>query len=80
MTGLFHNTGLPSSHVVLNGLKVILQQARRMTWRKQPPVIKRLEGDSAEGVRRTKKERKPSEIDQADCRSSGSLYLGGVAA
>ena len=36
---------------LLNGLKVILQQARRMSWRKKHPVVKRLEGDYAEGVR-----------------------------
>jgi len=46
---------------LLNCLKVILQQARRMTWRKLHPVVKRLEGDYAEGVRLSKKEMKPFE-------------------
>jgi hypothetical protein len=46
---------------LLNGLKVILQQARRMTWRKRHPVVKRLEGDYAEGVRLSKKEMRPYE-------------------
>jgi hypothetical protein len=46
---------------LLSGLKVILQQARRMSWRKQHPVVKRLEGDYAEGVRLSKKEMKPFE-------------------
>jgi hypothetical protein len=35
-------------------LKVILQQARRMSWMKRHPVVKRLEGDYAEGVRLSK--------------------------
>ena len=47
---------------LLNCLKVILQQARRMRWRKQAPVVKRLEGAYAEGVRLTKKEMKPYEV------------------
>jgi hypothetical protein len=46
---------------LLNGLKVILQQARRMTWKKQHPVVKRLEGDYAAGVRLTKREMQPYE-------------------
>src|SRR3982751_627703 len=46
---------------LLNGLKVILQQARRMSWMKKHPVVKRLEGDYAEGVRLSKKEMKPYE-------------------
>jgi len=46
---------------LLNGLKVMLQQARRMTWRKQHPVVKRREGDYADGVCLTKKEMKPYE-------------------
>jgi hypothetical protein len=46
---------------LLNGLKVILQQARRMTWMKLHPVVKRLHGDYAEGVRLSKKEMKPYE-------------------
>jgi transposase len=46
---------------LLNGLKVILQQALRMRWRKQHPQVKRLQGDYAEGVRLSKKEMKPYE-------------------
>ena len=46
---------------MLNGLKVILQQARRMTWMKKHPVVKRLCGDYPVGVRLTKKEMKPYE-------------------
>ena len=42
-------------------MKVILQQARRMSWMKQHPVVKRLEGAYAEGVRLSKKEMKPFE-------------------
>jgi hypothetical protein len=40
---------------------VILQQARRMSWLKMHPRVKRLEGNCAEGVRLTKKEMKPYE-------------------
>lgn len=47
--------------VLLNGLKVILQQALRMKWRGQHPVVKRLAGDYPEGIRLTKKEMKPYE-------------------
>ena len=46
---------------MLNSLKVILQQARRMSWLKMHPQVKRLEGDYAEGVRLSKKEMKPYE-------------------
>ena len=46
---------------LLNGLKVILQQALRMTWKKAHPVVKRLEGDYPEGVRLSKKEMRPIE-------------------
>ncbi len=46
---------------LLNSLKVILQQARRMTWLKRHPRVKRLEGNYAEGVRLTEKEMKPYE-------------------
>ena len=46
---------------LLSGLKVILQQARRMSWMKRRPVVRRLEGDYAEGVRLSKKEMKPYE-------------------
>ena len=46
---------------LLNSLKVILQEARRMTWLKMHPVVKRIAGDYAEGVRLSKKEMKPYE-------------------
>ena len=46
---------------LLNSLKVILQQARRMSWMKRHPQVKRLQGDYAEGVRLSKKEMKPYE-------------------
>ena len=46
---------------LLNSLKVILHQARRMTWLGMHPTVKRLEGDYAEGVRLTKAEMKPYE-------------------
>ena len=32
-----------------------------MRWRRKPPVVKRLEGDYAEGVRRSRKAMKPYE-------------------
>jgi Rhodopirellula transposase DDE domain len=46
---------------LLNSLKVILQEARRMTWRGRPPEVKRLHGDYPDGVRLSKKEMKPYE-------------------
>src|SRR3954470_6034757 len=46
---------------LLNSLKVILRQARRMSWMKMPLRVKRLEGDYAEGVRLSKKQMKPYE-------------------
>jgi Rhodopirellula transposase DDE domain len=46
---------------LLNSLKVILQEARRMTWRGKPPEVKRLHGDYPDGVRLSKKEMKPYE-------------------
>ena len=46
---------------LLSGLKVILQQARRMSWMKKQLSVKRLHGDYAEGVRLSKKEMKPYE-------------------
>ena len=46
---------------LLNSLKVILQEARRMSWMKMHPQVKRLQGDYAEGVRLSKKEMKPYE-------------------
>ena len=47
--------------VLLNGLKVILQCALRMTWKGQHPTVKRLAGDYPDGVRLTGKEMKPYE-------------------
>ena len=46
---------------LLNGLKVILQQALRMTWAGQHPTVRRLHGDYPPGVRLSKKEMKPYE-------------------
>jgi hypothetical protein len=46
---------------LLNSLKVILREARRMSWMKKRPTVKRLHGDYAEGVRLSKKEMKPFE-------------------
>ena len=46
---------------LLNSPKVILQQARRMTWMRRQPSVKRLQGDYAEGVRLSKKQMKPYE-------------------
>jgi hypothetical protein len=46
---------------LLNGLKVILQQALRMTWKGRPPTVKRLAGDYRNGIRLSKKEMKPYE-------------------
>jgi Rhodopirellula transposase DDE domain len=46
---------------LLNSLKVILQEARRMSWMQMQPRVKRLHGDYAEGVRLSKKEMKPFE-------------------
>ena len=46
---------------LLNRLKVILQQALRMTWKGMHPVVKRLHGNYPVGVRLTKKEMKPYE-------------------
>lgn len=47
--------------VLLNGLKVILQQALRMTWKGRYPTVKRLAGDYRDGLRLSKKEMKPYE-------------------
>jgi len=47
--------------VLLSGLKVILQQARRMTWRGLPPVVRRLHGDYPDGVRLSRAQMKPYE-------------------
>jgi DDE family transposase len=46
---------------LLWSLKVILQQALRMTWRGQPPVVKRLHGDYPKGRRLTRTQMKPYE-------------------
>ena len=46
---------------LLNSLKVILQEARRMTWMKKQPRVKRLHGDYPEGVRLSKKQMRPYE-------------------
>jgi hypothetical protein len=44
---------------LLSSLKVILQQALRMTWRGQAPVVKRLCGDYPKGKRLTRAQMKP---------------------
>jgi len=46
---------------LLNCLKVVLQEALRMTWCGHHPTVKRLHGDYPDGVRLTKKEMKPYE-------------------
>ena len=46
---------------LLNCLKVILQQALRMTWRGQHPTLKRLHGQYPDGVRLSKQEMQPYE-------------------
>jgi hypothetical protein len=46
---------------LLCSLKVILQQALRMTWRGRAPVVKRLEGEYPDGVRLSKKQMRPYE-------------------
>lgn len=46
---------------LLVSLKVILQQALRMTWRGQPPTVKRLHGEYPDGVRLTRTQMKPYE-------------------
>lgn len=46
---------------LLNCLKVILQQALRMKWRGQHPILKRLHGEYPDGVRLSKKDMKPYE-------------------
>jgi hypothetical protein len=47
--------------VLLRSLKVILQQAWRMTWCGQPPVVKRLEGNYPDGVRISRAQMRPYE-------------------
>jgi hypothetical protein len=44
--------------VLLNGLKVVLQCALRMTWKGQHPMVKRLHGEYPDGVRVVAKEMK----------------------
>jgi hypothetical protein len=44
---------------LLNRLKVILQQALRMTWCGQAPVVKRLYGDYPKGRRLSRAQMKP---------------------
>jgi hypothetical protein len=46
---------------LLNGLPVILEQARRMTWLGEHPKVECLEGDYPNGIRLTKKDMKPHE-------------------
>jgi len=47
--------------ILLNGMKVILRQALRMTWLKMHPVVKRLAGEYPDGVKLSKKEMRPYE-------------------
>jgi DDE family transposase len=44
--------------VLLNGLEVVLQCARRMTWRGQHPTVKCLDGQYPDGIRVPAKEMK----------------------
>jgi transposase len=46
---------------LLNSLKVILQETRRMTWQGQRPVVKRLHGHYPKGRRLTRTQMKPFE-------------------
>ena len=47
--------------VLLNGLKVVLQCALRMTWRGRHPIVKRLCGEHPDGVKVPAKEMKEVE-------------------
>lgn len=47
--------------VLLNGWKVVLQCALRMTWKGRHPTVKRLDGDFPDGVRVPAKEMKAIE-------------------
>jgi Rhodopirellula transposase DDE domain len=47
--------------VLLNGLEVVLQCARRMTWKRRHPIVKCLWGDYPDGVRVGAKEMKQYE-------------------
>ena len=44
---------------LLNSIKVILQCALRMSWKKQHPTVMHLEGEYANGVRLSRKDMKP---------------------
>ena len=46
---------------LLNGIGVILEFARRMTWRGRHPTVKELVGDYPDGLRLSKKDMKPYE-------------------
>jgi hypothetical protein len=46
---------------LLNRLKVILQEALRMTWKGRHPTVKRLAGDYQNGLRLSRKAMKPYE-------------------
>ncbi len=47
--------------VLLNGVEVVLQCARRMTWKRHHPTVQSLEGLYPAGVRLTAKEMRPCE-------------------
>ena len=47
--------------VLLNGLEVVLQCARRMTWKGRHPTVKRLQGEYPDGIRVAAKEMKSYE-------------------
>lgn len=47
--------------MLLNRLKVILQQALRMRWQGKHPVVRRLHGEYPNGVKLNKKQMKPVE-------------------
>jgi hypothetical protein len=47
---------------LLVSLKVILQEALRMTWRGRSPVVKRLHGEYPDGVRLTRTQMKPYQL------------------
>ena len=46
---------------LLRSLGVILEYARRMTWRGSPPTVERLEGEYPDGVKLTKAQMRPIE-------------------
>ena len=54
---------------LLNRLKVILQEALRMTWKGRRPTVKRLAGDYLNGIRLSKKEMKPYEARLDRCQT-----------